>query len=138
MSNSIDQKPDNFDWVTARAECSIVAVFEKLKILIETDVEIRNKLRQKDSDSPIFKLVSANNRFTVLAEGHYVHKTVVFALSSKGISAISSDGHIFQATVTLCNDGICRAKIGEQEYDLWQLRKMALEDLFFREYGETD
>jgi len=39
---------------------------------------------------------------------------------------------ILEATLTLNDSGECRVKIGGQEYELWQMRKKALENLFFK------
>jgi hypothetical protein len=136
MKYQVERKPDDFDWVTARAKCSSVELFEKLKMLVENDIEIRNTFRKKDS--PYFKIVKANpSRFSVVAEAIGIHLTVAFSLSNNVISVAGINGPIFDAIATFCNDGECRAKIGDQEYDLWQLRKMALEDLFFRNYSEN-
>jgi hypothetical protein len=135
--NPPERKPDDFDWISARAACSPIVIFEKLKLLIQTDAETRNKLRNKNTGEPYFKFIEAStNRFSVVAEsiGLGIHKSVSFSLVNGEISAASADGILFKATVTLCNDGICRAQISGQEYDLWQLRKMALEELFFRDY----
>ena len=136
MSDTTERKPDDFDWVNARANCSPAFVFEKLRLLIENDVELRNRLRAKDT--PFFKVVSGANRsrFSVVSESISVHQTVVFSLTNSEISATGINGPIFNATVTLSNDGTCRAKISQKEYDLWQLRKMALEDLFFTSHQE--
>lgn len=136
--NPVERKPDNFDWISARAECSPVVIFEKVKLLIHTDVEARNKLRKPNAGEPYFKIIEASsNRFSVVAEliALGVHRSVIFILVNGEISAAHAEGIIFKATVTLCNDGICRARISGQEHDLWQLRKMALEDIFFRDYA---
>jgi hypothetical protein len=44
---------------------------------------------------------------------------------------VSDGGNLtFEATVTLNDEGRCVAKVDDQERELWQLRKMALEKLF--------
>jgi hypothetical protein len=35
------------------------------------------------------------------------------------------------AGITLNNEGLCKLKVGETELDHWQVRRMALERLFF-------
>jgi hypothetical protein len=38
------------------------------------------------------------------------------------------------ATPTLNSKGECRLKINGEEYESWYLRKIALEEIFFRDY----
>jgi hypothetical protein len=138
MNYFVERKPDNFDWVTARTECSSFKIFAKLRMLIAEDVEIRNALRRKDSF--FFALIEANERrFSVVGEmyGGSVRKSVMFTLQNNKILASTAEKIIFEAEASLGNDGECRAKIGDKEHDLWQLRKMALEELFFAENQES-
>jgi hypothetical protein len=136
--NPQDKKPDNFDWVSARFKCSVGSIFEQLKLLITQDVELRNKLRIKKNEEPWFKVVGTDRSFSVIAEHAElaIHQTVTFSLNGQDIVVASVDGVIFRATVTLNNNGDCKPQIDGQEYDLWQLRKMALEKLFFKNYTE--
>lgn len=72
--------------------------------------------------------------FTVLVSGSGVDQRVVsFHLTSKGI-AVHKDGSLkpnIEASLTFNNDGECRLKIAGVEYDFWQFRRTALEELFF-------
>jgi hypothetical protein len=136
MNNSLERKPDDFDWVSARDNCSAAVLFEKLRNLIAADVETRNKLRRKDE--PFFKFETINaNRYTVVAENQllHTHDSVSFVLKGGEISAVGTEKDVFTSTVTLCDDGECRLKIGSKSYDLWQIRRMALEGLFFGAYS---
>ena len=38
---------------------------------------------------------------------------------------------IFDASITLNNEGRCKLKVNEIELELWQVRRLALEKLFF-------
>jgi hypothetical protein len=138
--NPSDKKPDNFDWVTARHKCSAFMLFEKLKLLVSEDVELRNSIRVKNTGEPYFKLLdTGRSAFSVTAEQmeRQIHLSVMFNWRGNEITVASGQGVIFKATVTLNNDGDCKPQIDGKEYDLWQLRKMALEGLFFRNWQET-
>jgi hypothetical protein len=132
MNNSTEHKPENFDWVTARAKCTSAAMFTKIRMLIEGDID---EIRQ--INSMFFHFVSAKeNRFAVVGKMDIVQKSVIFVLENDQIVVSTPDAHLFSATVTLSNDGECRLKVSGEEYDLWQFRKKALEDLFFDGYPE--
>jgi hypothetical protein len=134
MNSTTERKPESFDWVTARAACSLARVFEKLKLQIQDDIKARNALRPPGAHYAFSVVEGGSKAFSVLVEGKNVHVSVRFDLDDEKISVYSKDGVTFTGTVTLCDDGECRVKIGDQEHDLWQVRKMALEDLFFRAY----
>ena len=136
MANfSTERKPEAFDWVTERSKCTAGKFFEKLKMQITQDVEVRNALLPHGTHYAFsFVPSSGAGFFTVLVEGHLIHDSVAFNLNGEKIAVASKNGVLFEATVTLCDEGDCRAKIGNQVFDSWQLRKMALEELFFRSY----
>jgi hypothetical protein len=125
---------ENFDWVQERFQCSLSEVFETLKIEVEQDVATRERLRPKNEAHQhyAFKFVSRGQTFSALLEGSRLHKSVMFSLESNHIS-IRRDGtdSALMATPTLNDEGRCLLKIGNKEYERWQVRKMALEDLFF-------
>ena len=129
----INRKPDNFDWITARAECSAVTVFEKLKQLVQKDVHAINE-RHKGHGVFVKFISEHSNKFAVTAthERDFQKKTVDFTLANEEIVIKGVGEQSFTVTVGLGGDGECRAKIDGQEYDLWQVRKRALEELFFR------
>jgi hypothetical protein len=41
---------------------------------------------------------------------------------------------MFEVTLTLSDEGECRLNVNEKERELWQVRRMALEELLFRGY----
>jgi len=60
---------------------------------------------------------------------------VNFNLTEHSIVISDQDGNtIFEAVATLNDEGECRLKVTGQEKELWQVRKMALEELFFKKY----
>jgi hypothetical protein len=135
MSDASERKPDNFDWVGARANCSASVVFEKLKMLIADDVEAMTKLRKSDYATSFAFISAHSNRFAVRATDEMsFHRSVAFTLNKTEITVDGPDGPMFVITIGLSDDGDCRCRISGQEYDLWQVRKKALEELFFRNF----
>jgi hypothetical protein len=125
---------DDFNWVKARAECSLVVIFEKLKLGLRADVEKRQALLGPDSPYK-FNLVIDSTNATVLIEGRGEQGSVSFRLKKVSIQVFNSnEQEILTAFPTLNDKGECRLKINNQERELWYLRKMALEEIFFREY----
>jgi hypothetical protein len=41
---------------------------------------------------------------------------------------------MFDVTLTFNDEGQCRLNVKEKECELWQVRRMALEELLFRSY----
>jgi hypothetical protein len=78
-----------------------------------------------------FDFIGASKKFTALVHGHSLHKTVSFSLADNWIEIQPDNSPMFKATVGLNDEGECVLDVdGEQRYP-WQVRKMALEDLFF-------
>jgi hypothetical protein len=124
------------DWVKERAACSAALMFEKLKQDIVTDVDVRNDLRPKDQVFGVaygFRVLESNSSFRVLREGNRgISASVIFSLENDDITVKNQDDAVlFTAKVTLNDEGICVFKIKGEERHPWQMRKMALEDIFF-------
>ena len=125
---------ENIDWVSKRHTCSIQKLFETLKIEVQSDITTRNSLRPEHAHYQ-FSFASKNDIFTVFSESNSGPNSVKFTLSQKSI--VVSDGNgklIIEATVTLNNEGECRFRSGASEYESWQIRRKALEDLFFNTF----
>ena len=129
-------KPSSdFDWVTVRYSCSPAAVFQKVRLEVEEDVRKRNEQCPKDRGYEFSVVIGHSaTAFTVLVSGDSIDQKVVkFSLTRRGIT-VHKDGSSkpnIEASLTLNNDGECRLKIDDSEYDFWQFRRMALEELFF-------
>ena len=122
----------SFDWVTARAACSIGSLFEQLKIQLKDDIDTRQSLAKGPPFYYGFKYVAENNTVAALLEGHKLHASVVFRLRNGVIEVLGADEKVlFTAAATLNDEGECRLKVADQELELWQFRKRALEHLFF-------
>jgi hypothetical protein len=122
------------NWVQARSECSLIKVFELLKAQVKQDIDDRNALRNLSDARFKFQGVDDNGQmFMVYIDVHGAQgKTVIFALTT-GALEVRDKNHkpTITASVTLNNDGECRLKVAGEELELWQVRKMALESLFF-------
>lgn len=125
---------ESFDWVTQRAKCSARSIFYKLQKAVEEDVKLRGKLRT----GPIaphygFRFDHAGDSFRVELTGSNVTPASVnFKLDGFTITVSDEKGSLlFKATPTLNDQGECRLKIKGCERELWRVRSMALETLFF-------
>lgn len=126
---------DTFDWVKERASCSLGIVFEKLKLELEEDVKTRNALRPENAPYS-FATLQNGDKFLVLLNSNQVRRAVKFVLGTTVISVLDNENEpMFEATLTLNDTGQCRAKIKGEEREFWQLRRSALEDLFFGFYS---
>jgi len=124
----------DFEWVNARAACSPVKVFEQLRLQIAHDVELRNKMGEAQGQK--FDIHAESAAFAVFLDRSIYRETpyrvIRFHLEDQRIIArYGDDTDIFVATLTLNDDGECRLRIKDKNYELWQVRHMALEKLFF-------
>ena len=134
MNDKVEKDAPKFDWVTARSLCSLPKVFKELRSQVEEDVKTRNALRPNNSPYK-FSLVENGGGFTVLLEAKDVRKSVIFSLTEHAISVRDDKGKpMFDVTLTFNDDGDCKLHVNEQELDFWQVRRMALEELLFRDY----
>jgi hypothetical protein len=124
--------PEHLDWIAARAKCSIEQVFESLRGQVKKDVEARNLL----PDHSRFNVHFSGDTFTVMRGDGGGLKSVVFALPGKYIEIQNGDRQVlFTASLTLNDAGECKLKVDERELELWQVRRRALEELFFGPFG---
>jgi hypothetical protein len=128
MQNPVDP---NLDWVGVRAECSPEHVFKELEQETRADVA---KINVRVSGER-FKLSTLNRSFSVIdTAGTEEIKSVEFEVTKNGLFKITRNGKPpIEATLTLTNEGVCKLKIRPSEEELyrWQVRRLALEDLFF-------
>jgi hypothetical protein len=128
------ERAENFDWVTAHSQCSLDLVFESLRLQVQTDVETREALRPKDQRHShyAFRFVSNERKFSAMLNGHRIRRVASFSLERHAIVVRDeNDTEMFSATTTLNDEGDCRLKVKDQERELWQVRKLALEGLLF-------
>ena len=141
---SQEQVPDDFDWVTAQARCSAAAMFERLRTRVREDVQRRNGIFDRNDGSK-FEFHEDEDGFeasrTVPSgrSGGRVGAIVRFERTGRRIHVQGEDVDVeFTAVVSLDVTGLCRFVIGEAVYSDWEIRRMALEPLFFEEIEEDE
>jgi hypothetical protein len=128
--------PTDFDWITARNICTPTKAFLELRSQVEKDVKDRIvQLSDKERGVCSFSVDNFEWHFAVSLKIRVLYRTDVipFKLTPTGIDV--SDGGtgklLYSGVLTLSTDGRCKFKVGEVEYDFWQFRKLALEDILF-------
>lgn len=118
-----------FDWVKARAACTLGQVLKELELGAKADIDVMKAV----APDRTFK-VSSDGRFSVFeTTGTTEIKAVDFEIRN-GLIHVSQNGKtLLEASLTLDNQGQCKLKVRAtgEELDQWQIRKIALEDLLF-------
>ena len=124
----------DFDWVSARTQCSLPVIFQRLKSDLQDDINKKNEIEGKNQFAR-FRVSFSNTRITVslVEAGNLLLDPVFFEITRLAIEVRDANNQLlFSAVPTLCDDGVCRLKINGEERELWHLRKRALEDFLFR------
>ena len=125
-------KTSDFDWVQARTDCSLPTVFQRLKLQIKAGADARTETLLKNDAGFGFSTVSEGASISVVLQGKFPLKSIVFTLTESGISVRDGDDNLtFDAILTLDDGGQCRLKVGTRELEFWQFRRLALEGLLF-------
>ena len=136
-SNDKEEKDaPKFDWVTERSACTLPKIFAALRQGVEEDVKSRNGLRPKLAPYE-FSVAEDIDEFKVVLKAKDVQQSVSFKLEEHLISVWNDSekdkvGPMLQVTLTFNDKGECKLHANEQERELWQVRRMALEELMFR------
>jgi hypothetical protein len=80
-----------------------------------------------------FITTAHGNRFSVVLQSTGLEsRSVVFEQTEVGVVVKDGDDNeVLEATLTLNNQGECRLKVGKEELEFWQFRRLVLEDFFF-------
>lgn len=122
-----ERKPANFNWVKARGECSLPAVFTQLLLEAQDNVAERNRLLTK-TEAEFVLTAEDGTAFTVHRRSMPL---IAFALSYDYIAIRWPNKAQDKAILTLSNDCECRLKVGEEELDRWQFLRKFLEPILF-------
>ncbi len=134
MDETTEKDTPKFDWVTERSSCSLPKIFKSLRLQVEEDIKTRNALRPNNSPYE-FSVAENGDDFAVLLEAKDVRRSVAFSLAEHAILVRDDKGNqMLELTLTFSDDGKCRLHVNEKERELWQVRRMALEELLFRGY----
>jgi hypothetical protein len=128
---------DNFDWVTAQAGCSAAAMFQTLLDGARADVDRRNGANFGRHDNWRFEFHQDGELFEVSRSGGARAAVVTFEREGPRIN-INGDGIdvMITAVVGINSAGDCRYYVGEAEYLGWEVRRLALDQLFFEDAEE--
>lgn len=123
--------PEELNWVKARHECSLLQVFKTLELGVKGDIDAINSLIRPGVMLK-FHLASHGTRFSAICEvnGQHSH-SVDFGLKDNEILVAENNTAKFTATLTLTNSGECKLRVSGDELEQWQVRRKALENLFF-------
>ena len=127
-------KDPDFDWVTARHECSLVFEFECLKQDIQRSKETREQ--QIPANGSTRRFVNSKDDMILIERedrGIMPRSSVKFCLEKDCIHVRPLPlGDPLSLTLTLNDAGKCRFRInGKGEYRRWQILRRALENLLF-------
>jgi hypothetical protein len=126
------KKETKFDWVAARSACTLPKVFRQLMAEVEEDVKERNALRPDNSPYE-FSIEEKGPQFSVILQAADFRRAITFCYEDHAITVVDASGNqMFEVTLLFTDDGKCRLKAKEENRELWQVRRMALEDLLFR------
>jgi|ERR1017187_3611528 hypothetical protein len=126
--------PD-FDWVNALSACSAVKVFQELIMQAKDDVNKRKAQLRQGGNEYSFETAMNKDDLKVFVMGNKISGSVTLSCRDGEIVALNHDDKVmFAARPTLNDEGECRLRVNGKECELWQVRKMALEELFFRRY----
>lgn len=122
-----------FDWVTARNNCTAVSEFKNLASSINSDIKTRidqdETMKQKIEFIP-----NGENKFAVRRNGSH---EIMFEQSGEAINIVrinqnGTERDLLTVTVSMNEQGGCVLKEGDKELLPWQVRRKALEDTFFK------
>lgn len=131
---------ENSQWVKARSECSLKSFFQMFSEVIDYDVKPANDLKRTgvafrlNRDIP-GKLIVTRDRDLM---GFEQSRSVVIELLRGLIRATEAQAAdpvgkpMFSAIPILNDDGECLVEVDKKQLKMWQLSRLALEDLFFR------
>jgi hypothetical protein len=122
---------EDFDWISARAQCEPFKVFERLRAQVKEDVAKRASLPTNGTHIA-FSFEEGNDWITASKKILDKYEGVTFMLTPNGIAAHDlSNTFKHVGNLTISDEGRCMLRVDSRELYLWQFRKLALHDLFF-------
>ncbi|MFP5276083.1 MAG: hypothetical protein ACLGPM_03125 [Acidobacteriota bacterium] len=124
--------PRELDWVKERAACTLERMFALLHESVTEDIKRINTIR-KFPESDGFEISPSNDgkAFTV-KRAQAIKPVVIFSIESDCISVTGLEGATQEYRISLCDDGRCKLIEHGVPLEQWQVRRAALEALFFR------
>ena len=134
----MEKKPteyDDFNWVEARQNCSVVAQFKLLQETVESNVtERKTQLGEKAQVKLAFES-NSESEFRVIRQSQSGFKIIVFRRRKDHIFIEEDEagGETIRLELVQNDDSECRLKVddGETTFLRWQVAQKALEDILF-------
>ena len=131
-------KPDDFNWVQARLDCSLEREFKELAAQAKIEMACRSNSLKSDNGFS-FKYVEKGEdkkNFAIsrkpLENTLGVTLEVDFYLRNDHICIVPINRDPFSLTLNLNVNGDCRYQIDKNgEYQRWQVLRLALEQILF-------
>lgn len=137
----VSETPKELRWVKERSACSLSNIFKALESGVRADTEDVQALQPEGLQLHFEFQSQSNKQFSVTRIDDprvHVGESVVFSLGKDSIVVEtrdnSSNNKMFSATITLDDDGNCKLRVQDKTLEQWQVRRMALERLFFGPY----
>lgn len=125
--------PRDLDWIKERSACSLKQVFKDLKLGVSEDIRKINAIRNLDHPNSAYaERVIGPDGFAVSHPS--LTGSVLFYLANDHIEIkIDKDSasQVLRATPILDDQGKCLLEIAGDKLEQWQVRRRALEGLFF-------
>jgi hypothetical protein len=128
----MNETPNEPAWVEERAKCELKPAFASLQSAVERDVAEYNAIFKTIGNSGIaLQNSAAHLDFSVYRKGE-LDGLVTFGVVGDHI-AVRDPWSVktFDAIPVLTKDGRCVFRVSAEEIEQWQLRRNALEGLFF-------
>ncbi|MGB6686324.1 MAG: hypothetical protein WBE76_00610 [Terracidiphilus sp.] len=124
--------PLELNWTKLRAKCSASAMFKNLQLGIENDIATFNSIPMRYPHEGFASGLTSDGSTFIVARRERIGPRVVFFIKGEKIEIrdeVTTKNYV--ASVTLNDEGRCKLKIEDREMELWQVRRLALESLFF-------
>lgn len=124
--------PQGFNWVKAKAECSVSQVFSELRFGVEDDIAEINKLRGGSPDKDVHIAQNGNGNTFKVWRGESPEPSIKFRMVDDRIEVLDGNGTpTAEYRVSLNDEGCCALLRGDGEIAQWRARREALEGVFF-------
>lgn len=128
MSNA----PRELDWVKERAACTVAQIFSQLHQGVENDVKSVNLARELSPPAEFAVIVGADGKSFTVKRSDAIRPFVKWSLEDDHIRVSDDYGQTTaQLRITFSNEGRCKLTEHGVELEQWQVRRSALEGLFF-------
>lgn len=122
--------PEELNWVKARANCSIEKVFAGLHDGVQEDLKEANSLQPTGTQK--FRVIpDEDGRAFTVRRGENINQFVNVLLENGAIVVVTAQGQEKRFKVGLNDEGRCQLRSEGKDFEQWQVRKLALEDLLF-------